>query len=93
MKPKGKSVTLTAEQALAIAECLGEGCCGLGVADDADELIHYRLEDNSPKEVRQWAKNWDIAIEFHNKYVKSGKFEKPWVVRTLEEQLEDNSDE
>lgn len=57
------------EQRTAIANILAEGMTGIGMFDDADELVHWQLKsvedgERSIDSVREWAKNVREAVKF-----------------------------
>lgn len=79
---------VTKNQIKAIVNCLSEAITGLGIGDDCDEAVAYGLDDQPERDVIAWAKDWDIAIEFHNQHCKkSAKFSKPWVLKEVQDQI------
>lgn len=72
-----------------LVDCMGEAIAGLGIADDADEVVGCRLEtDNNLEDIRKWCEAWDAVIAFHNKHCsKDACYSQPWMVKELDDQL------
>ena len=52
-----------------LAEFVSEGLCGLGVADDADELISYCYEEDGEEAARNMLNRYNNAILFINTFL------------------------
>ena len=55
-----------------LAEFVEEALCGLGVADDADELIGYCADEDGVEEARKMFDRYNNAITFVNDTIDSG---------------------
>ena len=53
-----------------LAEFVSEALCGLGVADDADELLGYVYDAEGDEAARETMKRYNNAIEFVNEHLK-----------------------
>lgn len=58
--------SLTGPQQKALAEFVEEGLAGLGILDDADEILASYYEDGGAKAVKTAQKHYNNAIKFVN---------------------------
>lgn len=85
---------MTKDQTKAIINCLTEAIAGLGIADDVDEIVASQLNELRERDVIAWAKDWDIAIEFHNQHCEpSARFTTPWVLKEVETQIAERKEQ
>lgn len=54
-----------------LAEFVEEALAGLGVMDDADELIGYCADENGVEEARKMMERYNVAINFVNDTIDS----------------------